>query len=194
MHLKAVMLMGGLLLAGGALAQAGTPALQSEAQADAVLAQVASERAQAESAYAAAEQVCYGKFFVNNCLDEAKEQRRARLAELRTREIEANYFKRKNAVEQRDRELHDRNERDAAEEAARAANPPAPHVNPADKPRPQPARTLPAQRQAEHATREKQRAAQDAATAGDRARKVEEFQQKQVDAAERQQRVAEKQA
>ena len=195
LHLKAVMLIGGLLLAGGALAQAGTPEpVQSVEQADAVLAQVARERAAAESAYAEREQVCYAKFFVNNCLDEAKEERRARLAELRTREIDANYFKRKSAVDLRDRELQDRNQRDAAEEVSRAANPPAPPPAAADKARPLPAGKLPAQRQAEHAAREQQRAAQEAAEAGDRARKVEEFQQKQVDAAERQKRVAEKQA
>ncbi|QBE67404.1 hypothetical protein EWM63_20660 [Pseudoduganella lutea] len=187
------MWMGGLLLAGGALAQPAAP-VQSVEQADAVLAQVAKDRAAAESEYAAGESVCYTKFFVNNCLDKIKEQRRARLAELRTLEIDANYVKRKSAVDLRDRELQDRNQRDAAEEAKRAANPPAPHAAPADKPRPQPAGTLPAQRQAEHAAREQQRAAQDAAEAGERARKVEAFQQKQVDAAERQKRVAEKQA
>ncbi|MBB3224868.1 hypothetical protein [Pseudoduganella umbonata] len=193
--MKAVMLIGGLLLAGGALAQADAPApVQSVEQADTILAQVAKERAAAENAYAEREQVCYSKFFVNNCLDEAKEERRARLAELRTREIDANYFKRKNAVDLRDRELQDRNQRDAAEEVSRAANPPAPTVDPADKPRPQPTGKLPAQRQAEHAAREQQRAAQEAAEAGERARKVEEFQQKQTDAAERQKRVAEKQA
>ncbi|QBI00454.1 hypothetical protein [Pseudoduganella albidiflava] len=195
MHLKAWMWMGGLLLAGGALAQADAPTqVRSVEQADAILAEVARERAAAEASYAESEQVCYTKFFVNNCLDKAKEQRRERLADLRTREIDANYFKRKSAVELRDRELHDRNERDAAEEASRAANPPAPHADPADKPRPQPAGKLPAQRQAEHAAREKQRATEAAAEAGERARKVEAYEQKQVDAAERQKRVAEKQA
>jgi hypothetical protein len=193
LHLKATMLMGGLLLAGSVLAQAGAP-VQSVEQADALLAQVARDRAVAESEYAASEQVCYSKFFVNNCLDKAKELRRARLAALRTAEIDANYFKRKQVVEQRDHELEDRNQRDAKEEASRAVNPPKPRVNPADRPRPQPSRTLPAQKQAEHAAREQQNAAREAAEAGTRAKKVEEFQQKQVEAAERQKRVAEKQA
>jgi hypothetical protein len=187
------MLMGGLLLAGGVLAQAAGP-VRSVEQADAQLAQVAKDRAAAESEYAASEQVCYAKFFVNNCLDKAKELRRARLAELRTMEIDANYFKRKHDVELRDRELEDRNQRDAVESASRAANPPAPRVNPADKPRPQPAKTLPAQKQAEHAAREQQHNAQAAAEAGERAKKVEEYRQKQAEAAERQKRVAEKKA
>ena len=193
LHLKATILMGGLMLAGGVLAQAGTP-VQSVEQADAQLARVAQDRAAAENDYAASEQVCYSKFFVNNCLDKAKELRRVRLAELRTLEIDANYFKRKNAVEVRDHELEDRNERDAREEASRIANPPKPRVNPADKPRPQPARTLPTQKQAEHAAREQQRAGKESAEAGERAKKVEAFQQKQIDAAERQKRVADKQA
>ena len=193
LHLKALMLMAGLLLAGGALAQPAAP-VQSEEEADARLAQVARDRAATEHDYAEREQVCYGKFFVNNCLDEAKEKRRARLAELRAIEIDANHFKRKNAVDARDRELEQRNQRDATESASRAANPPAPRAGTADKPRPQPLKTLPAQRQAEHAAREQQRAAADAAKAGERAKKVEEFQQKQVDAAERQKKVAEKQA
>ncbi|MUI14998.1 hypothetical protein GJV26_21385 [Massilia dura] len=187
------MLMGGLLLAGGVLAQAAGP-VRSVEQADAQLAQVAKDRAAAESEYAASEQVCYAKFFVNNCLDKAKELRRARLAELRTMEIDANYFKRKHDVGLRDRELEDRNQRDAVESASRAANPPAPRVNPADKPRPQPAKTLPAQKQAEHAAREQQHTAQAAAEAGERAKKVEEYRQKQAEAAERQKRVAEKKA
>lgn len=193
LHSKALTLAAGLLLAGAAQAQAGTP-LQSVEQADTLLAQVARDRAAAESDYAASEQVCYSKFFVNNCLDKAKEARRTRLAALRTQEIDANYFKRKQAVEQRDRELDDRNERSARDAASRAANPPAPRVNPADRPRPQPKKTLPAQKQAEHAAREQEHAAQAAAEAGERAKKVEAFQQKQVDAAERQKRVVEKQA
>ncbi|HEX8605021.1 MAG TPA: hypothetical protein VF774_20420 [Pseudoduganella sp.] len=188
-----MILMGGLMLAGAVLAQPAAP-VQSVEQADALLARVAKDRAAAENDYAASEQVCYSKFFVNNCLDKAKELRRVRLAELRTTEIDANYFKRKHAVEVRDHELEDRNQRDAKEEASRAVNPPKPRVNPADKPRPQPARTLPAQKEAEHATREQQRAGKEAAEAGERARKVEEYQQKQVDAAERQKRVAEKKA
>ncbi len=188
---KVLTLMGGLLLAGGALAQA---TIGSVEQADTLLAQVAKDRAAVEAEFAESEQVCYTKFFVNNCLDKAKDKRRERLAELRAIEIDANYFKRKSAVEQRDRELTDRNQRDAAEDAKRAANPPAPRVTPEEKPRPQPIKTLPAQRQAEHAAREQQRAARDAAEASERAKKVEDYNRKQAEAAERQKRVAEKKA
>jgi colicin import membrane protein len=193
LHLKAWMWMGGLLLAGGALAQEAGP-VRSVEEADALLAQVAKGRAAAENEYAEREQVCYAKFFVNNCLDEAKEKRRARLVELRRIEIDANRFKRKDAVEHRDRELEDRAQRDATEEASRAANPRAPHANPDGKPRPQPLKKLPAQRQAEHVAREQQRAAQEAADAGKRARNVADYQRRQAESAERQQRVAEKKA
>ena len=63
------------------------PPTVTMAEADAKLKQVSSERAAAESAYAARELVCYDRFFVNNCLDKAKETRRITL--MRLRAIEA---------------------------------------------------------------------------------------------------------
>ncbi|TWI47763.1 hypothetical protein IP92_02825 [Pseudoduganella flava] len=201
LHLKATMAVGALIcgLAGAAAAQelparVPNPAITTVEQADAKLADVKRERDAAEADYAAAEQVCYAKFFVNNCLDKAKETRRARLAELRKLEIDANYFKRKNSVEVRDRELEERAQRDAAEQASRAAKPPAQRVNPDDKPRPVPLVKTPAERQAEYAERQKQRQAADAKKASERAQNVADYQRKQAESAERQQRVADKKA
>ncbi|WP_229425161.1 hypothetical protein [Massilia sp. Se16.2.3] len=77
----------------------------SVVQADERLASVAAERAAIEARYAEREAGCYKKFFVNHCLDEAKEGRRAALAPQRAIEIEAEYFKRKNKVEERDRAI-----------------------------------------------------------------------------------------
>ena len=74
-------------------------------QADERIAAVAAERAAIEARYAEREAVCYDKFFVNNCLDDAKELRRSALAAQRMIEVEAEHFKRKNTVEQRDRAM-----------------------------------------------------------------------------------------
>jgi hypothetical protein len=55
----------------------------SVAQADAALEQVAKDRAAVHEEFAASERECSTKFFVNNCLDKAKEKRRAALAAIR---------------------------------------------------------------------------------------------------------------
>lgn len=185
------------LLAGSAAAQQlkpNVPPAETVEQADARLAQVKEERALAENAFAAQEAVCYTKFFVNNCLDKAKEQRRLRLNELRAIEIDANHFKRKYAVDERDRDLEQRARKDADDAAKNAANPPRPKADPAAKPRPQPLAKTPAQRQAEHDARTRERAAQEAAGAGERAKKVEQYEAKQAESKARQEEIARKQA
>ena len=99
---------------------------QSVAQATQRLAEVASGRAKLEAEYAASEQVCYAKFFVNNCLDAAKERRRSGLAYLRAVENEAEYYRRKAAVDARDIEVAKAVKQFEADEAVRAAAPPPP--------------------------------------------------------------------
>ena len=56
------------------------PETHSVEQADARLAQVKKDRDAVEAEFSARESVCYDKFFVNACIDKAKEQRRLRLA------------------------------------------------------------------------------------------------------------------
>lgn len=108
-------------------AQAPVPASTSVQQADARLAEAASLRAAAESRFLEREQVCYTQFFVNNCLDTAKDERHAALAGLRPIEIEASRFKRAHAVEQRDLALEVSNAKtDAQPPVARPAKTPAP--------------------------------------------------------------------
>ncbi|MFB9288743.1 hypothetical protein ACFFTM_10285 [Pseudoduganella plicata] len=197
LQLKISMIVLTALLAGSAVAQQlnqNVPPAETVEQADTRLAQVKEERAAAEREFATQEAVCYTKFFVNNCLDKAKEQRRLRLSELRAIEIDASHFKRKHAVDERDRELEQRARKDAEDAAKNAAKPPAPKADPADKPRPRPLAKTPAQRQAEHDARVRERAAQEAAGAGERARKVEQFQAKQAESKERQEEIARKQA
>lgn len=171
------------------------PVTHSVEQADATLAQVARDRAAVHARYAQDEQVCYGKFFVNRCLDQAREKRRAALAELRAVEVEASHFKRQDSVDKRDAELAERARKDAEEQAARAAQP-RPAKTPAaadDKPvaAPKAGPTL-AERQAEHDAREQRRQAEEAAGAAKRAANVAAYQRKQQESAERKAAIAKK--
>jgi hypothetical protein len=162
------------------------PETHSVEQADARLVQVKKDREVVEAEFNASEQLCYEKFFVNACIDKAKEQRRLRLAELRSVEVEASRFKRLSAVEVRDRELEDRAQKDAAEAAYNAAHP-KPAKRPAEsKPAPKPAAVSVAQRQAEHDARESARVAREAAAAPERAAKAAQFERKKVESDKRQ--------
>jgi hypothetical protein len=167
------------------------PPSRSEADADRKLAWVTIERAKAGTVYAASEQVCYTKFLVNRCLDRARELRRERLATLRAIEVEAEHFKRKAAVEQRDREIAEAEKKfEADNEARMAAEARPPHVPP---PEPAPKTGAPvAKREAEHAAKEKQRAANQQAGAAKRAANVEAYEKRKRDAENRQREVEEK--
>lgn len=81
------------------------PAIHSVAEADRIEAASALERARAEARFADSEVLCYQKFFVNACLDDAREVRRAALAPVRAAEIATARYKREASVLQRDREL-----------------------------------------------------------------------------------------
>ena len=163
-------------------------------EANAKLKQVSAEREAAENAYAARELVCYDKFFVNNCLDKAKEMRRVTLVRLRAIEAEASHFQRAESVRLRDADLA-RTQQDARDDLAErtAATPKtmkvlAPEATPA-KPA-KPAGPTLAERQAQHAAEVKQQAAQDAAEAPQRAAREASFARKQAEAVKRQERVA----
>lgn len=151
------------------------------------------ERADVEAEYAASEQVCYAKFFVNNCLDTAKEKRRSALAVLRAVEVEAELFQRKAAVEQRDREVAQAIREFEAGEARLAAMPPPPppvQVAPkASAPRP-----ALAGRNAKRASKQAQRAAQAPQDAAERAANVVEFEKRKRESEQRQKKVAAKKA
>jgi len=169
----------------------------SLAQADARLAAVAVERTAIEARYAEREALCYEKFFVNHCLDEAKERRRVALAAQRNIEIEAERFKRRSKVEERDREMAAAEAAYQAEEAQLATEsaPPKPRET-SELPPPKPSATAArvARRDA-RAAQEAARAPLEAAEAAENARAFEErkrrAEQKQRDVAER---VAEREA
>ncbi|WP_426102450.1 hypothetical protein [Massilia sp. TSP1-1-2] len=156
----------------------------SVAQASRRLDEVARERAAAESVFAASEQLCYAKFFVNNCLDAVKEKRRSRLAVLRAIEVEAERYKRQAAVDQRDRDVAQSVKEFEQGEARMAAQP-------ASAPRVAPERTAPApramlkDRSAEHAAKQAERVAQQQAEAPQRAANARAFEERRLKAEQR---------
>ena len=161
----------------------------SVSQATRRLEEVQTERARAEAAYAASEQVCYAKFFVNNCLDEAKEKRRSRLVVLRAVEVEAERYKRQAAVDQRDREVAQAVKEFETGEARMAAQPaPAPRVVP------ERAAPAPKAEVKNRPSRVAERAAQERAQAQQRAASAKEFNERRLKSEERQREVEAKKA
>ena len=169
------------------------PATLSVEEADAKLKQSASEREAAENEFAARELECYDKFFVNNCLDKAKEKRRLILVRLRAIDAEANYFKRAESVRLRDIELARTQEsaRLDAEQRAAAVPKPVKVVTPEPAP-PKPQGKSVAEREAEQAAKVAKQAAADAADAPRRAAREAQYAKKQADAEARQKRVAQR--
>ena len=164
----------------------------SVAQADERLAAVAAERAAIEARGAEREAVCYEKFFMNNCLDEAKERRRVDLAAQRAIEVDAEYFKRKHTVEERDKAIAEAEAKFQAEEAATSAQPaPAPKTI---APVPPPRRSSVPDRIAKRNARAAQEAAAEPANAAGRAAKVAAFEEKRRKSEERQREVARRKA
>ncbi len=82
-----------------------TGTIVSVEAADEAIRQIKLERAAIDADHLQQEEACTPTFFTNSCLNKAKERRRAALATLRPVEIEANAFKRRARVEERDREI-----------------------------------------------------------------------------------------
>ncbi|KKO60986.1 hypothetical protein VM94_04756 [Janthinobacterium sp. KBS0711] len=169
------------------------PATLSVEEADAKLKQSASEREAAENEFAARELECYDKFFVNNCLDKAKEKRRLILVRLRAVDAEANYFKRAESVRLRDIDLARTQEsaRLDAEQRAAAVPKPVKVVTPEPASPKAQGKSL-AEREAEQAVKVAKQAANDAAEAPRRAAREAQYAKKQADAVARQKRVAQR--
>lgn len=166
------------------------PPSHTVAEADGRLATVARERAQAEAAFAASEQVCYAKFLVNRCLDEAREKRRVALSALRAIEIEAERFKRQANVDERDRAIAKAEKEYRETEAKMAATPPPPRAVPAEAaPKAAP---VPRDRSAEQAAKLKRLEADANAGAARRAASVAAYEKRKRDAEQRQREIEEK--
>jgi hypothetical protein len=172
--------------------EAPPPPVTSSAQADQQLAAVARERAAIEARFAERERVCYDKFFVTSCLDEAKERHRSALAAQRAIEVQAERFKRQANVDERDRKLAEADKRYREEEARLSAEPakPAREAEAAPAPR---APTVPG-RIAERDARVKAAQAKDAAEAPKRAQNVKDYERRKAESEERQRDVARKKA
>lgn len=97
--------------------------ISSVEAAERALAEASAARAKIEAEYAEEKRRCYPAFFMTSCLDHAAERRRQAVAQVRPVEIEAETFRRRARVEERDKELAERNAR-AAEDAARVASMP----------------------------------------------------------------------
>jgi len=164
---------------------------RSVADATARLEKVKTERAAIEAAFASSERVCYTKFFVNNCLDEAKEKRRSALAYERALEVEAEHFRRKAIVDQRDRDVEAAVKEFEEGEARAAAMPPEEPKPPVERKPVAPRATL-AERRAHQDAKLARNAAREQAEAPKRAAKAREFEQRKLESAERQLKVAKK--
>jgi colicin import membrane protein len=191
-----------VLLAAGLLAACASPdvvprevpppPVTSVAQADQQLAAVARERASIEARFAERERVCYDKFFVNSCLDEAKERHRSALAAQRAIEVQAERFKRQAVVIERDRNLAEAERRFQEQEARLAAEPPKP--TPAPAPPPPPRKPTAPQRTAARDAHLRAARQEEAANADKRAQNVRDFEARKAESAERQRKVAERKA
>jgi colicin import membrane protein len=85
-------------------------------------ARIANERSEAEAAFRTRQKECYRKFAVNDCLNAAKSQRRAKLGDLRRQEISLNDAERKRRAAERSGSLEERSSSEKQEaEAQRRA-------------------------------------------------------------------------
>lgn len=164
----------------------------SAQQANQRLASVEKERAAIEARFSAREQECYRKFFVNHCLDEAKERRRTALAAQRAIEIEAEHYLRKAKVDERDRAMAEAEANYREEEARLAAQPPAPPRQESEAPPPKPAPV--SERIAKHNAKMQQEQARQQAEAAKRAANVKAYEERKRESEERQRKVAKRKA
>lgn len=95
-----------LAAAGAAMAQTGN--IQSVDEADRILDETAQQRAALEERYTREEYACMDKFFANACVEKVREHRRIDLNAVRDREVEANAYKRRAKVTERDAALADK--------------------------------------------------------------------------------------
>jgi colicin import membrane protein len=187
--------------AGGTVAQRFPPgSIQSVETAELALGEVVRERTRIEAEYGNAEQACYPKFFATSCLDKAKEQRRASLAAIRPVEVEANAFKRRARVAERDKALAEKKAEEEAQAGQRAQQQQEQEAARAKKeaaaatPNKPGAEAPVTDRVAEHEARMKRLQQEEAADAPKRAANAAAYDKKVREAQARQQEVAAKKA
>jgi colicin import membrane protein len=178
--------------------------IRSVAEADAALSEAAAERSEIEARYVVEEQACHPNFFTTSCIQKAKDRRRIALAALRPIEIEANAFKRKARVAERDQALMERLEKDERQRLERESRVPAAELAPAAVNKEEPLqkaqptndlaaeKTLPTEKSQPSAV--KRQKAEDPISAEKRAANIAAYEKKKRDALERQQKVAQRKA
>ncbi|SNS58780.1 hypothetical protein SAMN06265795_10438 [Noviherbaspirillum humi] len=175
--------------AGRVVQQYPAGSIQSAEAADEALAAVASAKQDIAARAAQQEQLCTEKFFASDCMDAVKERRRKALAAVRPIEVEANAYKRRAQIEERDRGLAERNAREAPPPGLpRTPKPSAPAK--AQPPSESAAGVNP--RVARHEEKLRKLEAEEKAGEAKRAAKVEAYNRKVQESEERQREVEEK--
>jgi hypothetical protein len=172
--------------------------IRSVAEADTALTAASAERAEIEARYVAEEQACHPDFFTTSCIQKAKERRRVALAALRPIEIEANAFKRKARVAERDQALVERLEKDERQRQEREsripAAEPAAASSTADESSHKVETILSPVPEKAPASAVKRPKAEDSISAEKRAANIAAYEKKKRDALERQQKLAQRKA
>ena len=109
-------------------------AINSEKVADQALAEAATERAAIAAQFADEESACYSKFFATSCLENAKTRRRLALRLVRRVEVDADTFKRRQRVVERDKQLEQRRASEASTAPSSATPPPDSALSPTATP------------------------------------------------------------
>ncbi|WP_211451178.1 hypothetical protein [Collimonas antrihumi] len=176
--------------------------LNSVETANRALTDVANAKAEVEARDLEQRRACYAKFFVNNCLDTAKEQRRLAMKAIRPIDITANAFLRKDRADERDKALEVHNAGQPAEAAQKAQDQKEKELSNADKVRQGAAKEKEVashtrkhlgeadKRVADHNAKVKKAQQDEAAKASQRAANVAAFEKKAQDSAARQREVA----
>ena len=176
--------------------------IQSVTDADDALADMAKERAEIEARYVAEEQACLPKFFATSCIEQAQERRRAATMQLRAVELEANTFKRRARVAERDKALEERRRQDESEGAERArrqqeaasARANQETVSPTEEDPSRKAPVGPADREKRHQAKRNRERAEEADKAQERAENVAKYERKVQAVKARQQEIASRKA
>lgn len=175
-----------------------TGSIRTNESADAALADIAKERSSVETRYTQEVQSCHSRFFATSCIEDAQERRRQALRPLRSIEVEANEFKRRERVIQRDKALADKRAKDLEKRRERGASRNVPVKAGIEQPRGEAASEKTggaarknnegksSDRQARHEARLKSIREKEAAEAGVRSQNVAAYERKMREARERQ--------
>jgi hypothetical protein len=187
--------------------------IQTGEQADQALLEAKQRRAELDKQFLVEEGACYSKFFVTACTDAVKERRRVAFAQINPIEVEANAFKRRARVEERDKTLAEQQAKDEARVIKRADTPknqtgsqasPMPDKDDIKKMeekaaagnsnKNEPFLKTNKVREAQHQTEREKIQAKESAGAAERAENAKDYERKQEKAQERQRKVAERKA